>query len=185
MKSSLIHLHSFAIILTKSQPRSHFSQHPLQQPNMCYVISISAIAGLLASTISAFPHDLMVSNKFVRDVGVLYPNSNFTGTPLYLVTHKKALKCETAIADYALGSAQVCIPSTCIFYKNADCTLSEVGNDYFFNGPVDVDNLQAVPDMACDSYMCGPVEEMAHIISNTASVYTNSEGGHWGVVGRD
>ena len=69
--------------------------------------------------------------------------------------------------------------------QNTDCTLSEVGNDHFFTGPVDVDNIQAVPDMACDSYMCGPVKEMAHIVGDiaAASASVNSEGGYWGVVG--
>lgn len=50
---------------------------------------------LLAPLSFALPHDLMVNNNFIRDVGVLFPKSNFTGDPLYLVTHKKERKCET------------------------------------------------------------------------------------------
>ncbi|KAF2633546.1 hypothetical protein BU25DRAFT_486614 [Macroventuria anomochaeta] len=143
-----------------------------------------AVVCLLASAIAASPHDQMVNNEFIRDVGVLYPNSNFTGDPFFLVQHKKAPRCETNSRGAALGSAQICVPSTCVFYKSKDCTLSEPGNDYYFHGPVDIDNLQALPDIACDSYLCGPVEEMAEMIGNTASAFANSEGGHWGVVGR-
>ncbi|KAF3049933.1 hypothetical protein E8E11_009677 [Didymella keratinophila] len=154
---------------------------------MYYAIPILAIAGVLAPTANATPHNLMVNNEVVRDVGVVYPNNNFTGNPLYLVTHKKAPKCETSISIVSIASAQICVPSTCVFYKNKDCTLSEVGNDYFLRGPVDVDDFQAVTNKTCGSYTCGPVEDMAHIIGNTAPAPapTNSEGGFWGVVGHD
>lgn len=87
---------------------------------MSYTISIIiyvAIVSLLSVTISAIPHDLMVNNEFVRDVGVAYPDNNFTGNPFYLVTHKKAPKCETTVSGTALGSAQICVPATCILYK--------------------------------------------------------------------
>ncbi|KAJ4402489.1 hypothetical protein N0V91_007203 [Didymella pomorum] len=155
---------------------------------MYYTIPVlAAVGGLLAPLVNAAPHDLMVDNEFVRDVGVVYPNNSFTGNPLYLVTHKKAPKCETGISTVSIASAQICVPSTCVFYKNKDCTLSEVGNDYFLRGPVNIDNFQAVTNKTCGSYMCGPVEDMAQIIGDTdsASASTNSEGGYWGVVGRD
>ena len=54
-----------------------------------------AVIGLLASGALSLPHDQMVDNEFIRDVGVLYPQVNFTGEPLFLVTHKKQPKCET------------------------------------------------------------------------------------------
>lgn len=79
--------------------------------------AIPAIAAVLASAVNAAPHDLMVNNEFVRDVGVVYSNNNFTGNPLYLVTHKKAPKCETGISTVSIASAQICVPSTCVFYK--------------------------------------------------------------------
>jgi hypothetical protein len=41
----------------------------------------------------ALPHDQMVNNEFIRDVGVLYPNSNFSGDPMYLVMYKQVPKC--------------------------------------------------------------------------------------------
>lgn len=84
---------------------------------MYNAIPFLAIAGLLAPTANAAPHDLMVNNEFVRDVGVVYPSNNFTGNPLYLVTHKKAPKCETGISTVSIASAQICVPSTCAFYK--------------------------------------------------------------------
>lgn len=39
----------------------------------------------------------------------------------------------------------------------------------------------------CGSYMCGPFDDMANIIGNTAPAgeSTNTEGGYWGVVSRD
>ncbi|KAF3036657.1 hypothetical protein E8E12_001833 [Didymella heteroderae] len=154
-------------------------------------LACQAILGLLAPTVNAAPHDLMVNNEFVRDVGVVYPSNNFTGSPLYLVTHKKFPRCETGISTVTIASAQICVPSTCVLYKNKDCTLSEVGNDHFLRGPVDVENFLVVTNKTCGSYMCGPVNEMAHIIGNAAfaSVSVNSEGGYseggyWGVVGR-
>jgi hypothetical protein len=91
---------------------------------MYYAISIlayQAVVGLLTPAVSALPHDLMVNNEFVRDVGVVYPNDNFTGTPLYLVTYKKAPTCSTAISGFALGSAQICVPATCVLYKVRTC----------------------------------------------------------------
>lgn len=84
---------------------------------MYYAIPLLATAGLWALTAKAAPHDLMVNNEFVRDVGVVYPNNNFTGNPLYLVAHKKAPKCEIGISTVSIASAQICVPSTCVFYK--------------------------------------------------------------------
>ncbi|KAJ4378638.1 hypothetical protein N0V86_005508 [Didymella sp. IMI 355093] len=126
----------------------------------------------------------MVNNEFVGDVSVVYPNDNFTGAPLYLVTHKKAPTCSTAISGFAFPSAQICVPATCVFYKNKDCTLSGVGDDHFFTSPADVETLHALANSTCDSYMCGAVKDMAHVVGDTTSARTNSEGGHWGVVSR-
>lgn len=83
---------------------------------MYYAIPILVIAGLLAPMVITAPHDLMLNNEFVRDVDVVYSDNNFTGNPLYLVTHKKAPKCETG-STVAIASAQICVPSTCVFYK--------------------------------------------------------------------
>lgn len=54
-------------------------------------------------------------------------------------------------------------------------------------GPVDVHDVQVMGNGTCGSYLCGPVEQMAHIIGNAASssASVNSDGGYWGVVGRD
>ena len=60
-----------------------------------HAIGIFQLVCVLGSLVIALPHDQMVNNDFIRDVGVLYPNSNFTGNPLFLVTHKKQRKCET------------------------------------------------------------------------------------------
>ena len=62
--------------------------------------------------------------------------------------------------------------------------MSEPGNDHYFQGPVDVDNVQALPNIACNSYKCGSVEEMTAIVGNTAAAFTSSNDGHWGVIGR-
>ena len=86
-------------------------------------LAYAAVAGLLTTTVYAHPHDQMVNNDFVRDVGIVYPNVNFTGDPLYLITHKQAPKCETNISGRTLGSAQICVPTTCIFYKVLDPSL--------------------------------------------------------------
>lgn len=71
--------------------------------------------------------------------------------------------------------------------QNKDCTLSEVGNDYFLRGPVDVYDFKAVTNKTCGSYLCGSVKEMAHIIDDdaSASASTYPVGGYWGIVGRD
>ena len=64
-----------------------------------YVVRLFQIAVCFMTTLAlALPHDQMVNNEFIRDVGVLYPNSNFTGGPLFLVQHKKAPKCETNVS---------------------------------------------------------------------------------------
>ncbi|KZM24626.1 uncharacterized protein EKO05_0008709 [Ascochyta rabiei] len=143
---------------------------------------------LLASVVLAFPHDRMVNNEFIRDVGVLFSQSNFTGNVMLLVTHKQEHKCETVdlfILGGSLGSVQICVPVTCIFYKTNDCTMSEDSNDYYFQGPVDIDNLQVLPDFACGSYECGSIEFMASVVGKATGALTDTEGGHYGPVVRN
>ncbi|KAJ4987552.1 hypothetical protein SVAN01_07009 [Stagonosporopsis vannaccii] len=142
---------------------------------------IQIVIGLLASTVVALPHDLMVNNDLVRDVGVIYSNSNFTGTPLFLLQHKQGRKCETNIAGVGIGSVQICVPATCVLYESKDCTSSGTSNDHYFQGPVDVDNLS---NKTSNSYMCGSVEQMSPAISDPAAASTSSEDRHWGIVGR-
>ena len=60
--------------------------------------TLRIIVPILAATALAIPHDQMVNNEFVRDVGVIYSGSNFTGDATFLVTHKKKRKCETALS---------------------------------------------------------------------------------------
>ena len=62
--------------------------------------------------------------------------------------------------------------------QNKDCTLSEDGNDHYFQGPVDVEKFQALPNITCHSYMCGTVEDMAAVTSNIGASFTASESGH-------
>ncbi|KAF9701645.1 hypothetical protein EKO04_000270 [Ascochyta lentis] len=154
-----------------------------------YAISIILrIVFLLASLALALPHDRMVNNEFIRDVGVLFSESNFMGDPMFLVTSKEERKCETvdpSILGGGLGSVQICIPAMCIFYKTNDCTMSEDSEDYYFQGPIDVDDFQALPGVACGSYECGSIAEMAGVIGVAAAASTNSEGGHYGRVSRN
>jgi hypothetical protein len=53
------------------------------------------IVYLLAPMAIALPHDQMVNTEFIRDVGLLFSQGNFTGSRIFLVTHKKERKCET------------------------------------------------------------------------------------------
>lgn len=58
---------------------------------------IPIVIALLVATVVALPHDLMVNDEFTRDVGVVYPDNNFTGAPLYLMLHKQGRKCEAIV----------------------------------------------------------------------------------------
>ncbi|KAJ4357081.1 hypothetical protein N0V95_002819 [Ascochyta clinopodiicola] len=139
----------------------------------------------MASTVLALPHNRMVNNEFIRDIGVLFSQSNFTGNAIFLVTHKKEHKCETVDSSTlggSLGSIQICGPSTCVFYKASDCTLSEDNTDYYFQGPVDVETLQSLPGFSCGSYECGSMEEMFDVVDVATEALTNSGGGHYGPV---
>jgi len=41
-----------------------------------YALNIfQTVVAMLVSMIVALPHNLMVNNEFVRDVGVIYPNN--------------------------------------------------------------------------------------------------------------
>jgi hypothetical protein len=118
MKSRRIHPQLCSFSLASFQSLAILANHLLRYLDMYYTIPVlAAVGGLLAPLVNAAPHDLMVDNEFVRDVGVVYPNNSFTGNPLYLVTHKKAPKCETGISTVSIASAQICVPSTCVFYK--------------------------------------------------------------------
>lgn len=59
---------------------------------------LKIVVPFLAATGLALPHDQMVNNESVRDVGVIYSGNNFTGDATFLVTHKKERKCETALS---------------------------------------------------------------------------------------
>lgn len=48
---------------------------------------------LLVSPVHALPHDLMVNNELVRDVGVLFSNRNYNGNSTFLLMHKRESKC--------------------------------------------------------------------------------------------
>ena len=63
-----------------------------------YAVNVFQYTCLLAATALALPHDQMVNNEFIRDVGVIYSNSNFTGAATFLVTHKKERKCDTNVS---------------------------------------------------------------------------------------
>ena len=62
------------------------------------LLILPVLMAFFFSAIGALPHDQMVNDRFKRDVGVLYSDSNFTGTPFYLVQHKEAPKCENTIS---------------------------------------------------------------------------------------
>lgn len=131
-----------------------------------------AMVSLFAASAIALPHDLMVNNELIRDVGVLYTDFNYTGEPLFLIQHKQEPKCEISIATrYTSRSAQICVPATCVLFMSADCTPSKAGEDYYFRGPMDVDSF---PDKPFKSYICGTIEEMDARI--TASIVSSNEG---------
>lgn len=56
-------------------------------------MQIIHLLSLLAATAVALPHDLMINNDIIRDVGVIYPDGDFTGHPIYLVQHKQKPEC--------------------------------------------------------------------------------------------
>ncbi|KAH6642417.1 hypothetical protein C7974DRAFT_101877 [Boeremia exigua] len=142
-----------------------------------------AVIGLLAATVLALPHELMVNNEFVRDVGIAYSDSNFGGVSVYLMQDKKTSKCQTDIAGRTFRSAQICVPAACILYKSNDCTADEAGSDIYLQGPVDVNTFPALSDTPCNSYMCGTVEDMQLKMGGTASTSQIPGGGYWSVAG--